>query len=215
MFVDILKIYPYELVEDLKALIELLDSGYPIDPEKMRKFCDNWLDRFHDPNLGLDWHWLSPSLHLLMHHGPDIVAAFPVPPGLMSEEGSEANVKYFRHFRNHHASKHPSKNLEQCFKRQHHISDPVIQDLLWKKCPGRQKTPLSSKAQSMVDEDALETYGFLQSNEKLPATEEMDDCESADECESSQSECEPSQSECNSESESDYENECNSDMDYE
>ena len=182
VFVDILKIYPYELVEDLGVLIEILNSGDPIDPEEMRAFCNDWLDRFHDPELGLDWHWLNPTIHLLMHHGPDIVAIFPCAPGLMSEEGSEANVKYFRHFRNHHAYKHPSKNLEQCFLRQHHICDPVIQDLLWKPCPGRQKTPLSPKAAKLVA--PLESYDYLEeSADKLPPIEESDESDSDMDCE--------------------------------
>ena len=166
---DILKIYPYEMVEDLKVLIEVLDSGLPIDPEKLRAFCQKWLDSFH--SSGLTWHWLSPTMHLLMHHSADIVAVFPVPPGLMNEEGSEANVKYFRHFRSHHASKHGSKNLEQCFLRQQHISDPVIQGLLWKKPPAHQKNPLSSKAKDLLAPE--ESYDFLES--KLPTIEEVDE----------------------------------------
>ena len=170
ILVDILKIYPLEIVEGLKVLIELLDSGLPVDPEKMREFCEAWLDAFH--SSGLEWHWLSPTLHLLMHHGPDIVALFPCGAGLMSEEGSEANVKYFRHFRTHHACKHPAKNLEQCFLRQHHISDPVIQDLLWKPCPGQQKTPLSPKAATMVA--PLDSYDYLEPS-KLQSIEEESD----------------------------------------
>ena len=85
--VDILKIYPRDKVEDLIALIEALDSGLPVDPEKMRELCNAWLDWFH--SSGLEWHWLSPTMHLLLHHGPDIVRIFPCGAGLMSEEPSE------------------------------------------------------------------------------------------------------------------------------
>ena len=173
IFVEILKIYPYDLVEDLRVLIEVLDSGLPVDPEKFRAFCEKWLDRFHDPALGLDWHWLSPTLHLLMHHGADIISIFPCAPGLMHEEGSEANVKFFRHFRTHHASKHPSKNLEQCFKRQQHLADPVIQDLLWKPLPGKKRTPLSPKAQSLLAPP--ESYDYLVPNSKLQTIEEEEE----------------------------------------
>ena len=178
-FVDILKIYPHDLVEDLKVLIEVLDCGDPIDPEAFRTFCDSWLDRFHDPELGLDWHWLSPTMHLLMHHGADIVSLFPCAPGLMSEEGSEANVKYFRHFRSHHASKHSSKNLQQCFLRQHHIADPVIQDILAKPQPGGHKKPLSLKAASLIA--PLESYDYLEFEpSKLSTIEESDEDEDCD-----------------------------------
>ena len=47
----------------------------------------------------------------------------------MSEEGSECNVKYFRKTRTQNARQIPSKNLEDCFKRQEHKSDAIIQSL--------------------------------------------------------------------------------------
>ena len=112
-------------------------------------------------------------MHLLLHHGPDIVRIFPCGAGLMSEEPSEAVVKYFRHFRSHHASKHPSKNLEHVFLRQAHLADPVIQNLLWKKLPGQQKTPLSPKAQGLLA--PLESYDYLVPNPRLPTIEEEDE----------------------------------------
>ena len=128
ILVEILQIYPRKLVYMLKIMIECLTCGDPIDSQKFREYCDVWLDLFHgDSNI--NWNWMSQSVHFLMHHVDKVIDLFPCAPGLMSEEGSECNVKYFRKTRTQNARQIPSKNLEDCFKRQEHKSDAIIQSL--------------------------------------------------------------------------------------
>ena len=147
ILVEILQIYPRKIVYMLKIMIECLTCGEPIDSQKFRDYCDEWLDLFHN-DRSINWNWMSQSVHFLMHHVDKVIDLFPCAPGLMSEEGSECNVKYFRKTRTQNARQIPSKNLEDCFKRQEHKSDAIIQSLL--SPVKRSKTDLSLDVQALL-----------------------------------------------------------------
>ena len=147
ILVEILQIYPRKIVYLLKVMIECLTSTEPIDSQKFRELCDEWLDLFHgDSNI--NWNWMSQSVHFLVHHADKVFDLFPCAPGLMSEEGSECNVKHFRKTRTNNARQIPSKNLEDCFKRQTHKSDALIQSL--SSNPVRCKTAPSPDVQALL-----------------------------------------------------------------
>ena len=75
----------------------------------------------------MSWNWLSPSVHVLMHHGAQIIRALPCAPGLFSEEGTEHNNKKVRYNREHHARQSSLEyNLTDVFKRSSRISSPII-----------------------------------------------------------------------------------------
>ena len=116
---------PLELVEGLAVMLELAKSTIPVCPEKYEFLANSWLDQFH--SSAISWNWLSPSIHVLMHHGSQIIRALPCAPGLFSEEGTEHNNKKVRHNREHHARQSSLEyNLTDVFKRSSRISSPVI-----------------------------------------------------------------------------------------
>ena len=92
-FADILG-FPVDLVRDLHYLIMAVNSTSLLSPEKFEELADSWLDRFHSSDF--QWNILSPSVHLLLHHGGDLIRYFNAPIGLFSEEGPEANNKIIR-----------------------------------------------------------------------------------------------------------------------
>ena len=83
-----------DLVRDLHYLIMAVNSTMPLDADEFDADAASWLDRFH--NSGISWNILSPSVHLLLHHGGDFIRYFKAPMGLFSEEGPEANNKIIR-----------------------------------------------------------------------------------------------------------------------
>ena len=62
---------PLDLILDLKAIFELLDSGHLVDVEKFKEFTKKWLEKFHGSSIS--WCWLSPTMHFLMHHGWEVI----------------------------------------------------------------------------------------------------------------------------------------------
>ena len=146
ILVEILQIYPRKIIFMLKIMIECLTCGDPIDSQKFRAYCDEWLELFHNDS-SINWNWMSQSTHFLLHHFDKVIDLFPCAPGLMSEEGSEANVKFFRKTRTQNARQIPSKNLEDCFMRQVDKSDAIIQSLTSQ--PVYRKTDPSPEAQAL------------------------------------------------------------------
>ena len=86
--------WPEDLVRDLHYLILAVNSTSMVSPEKFEKLANDWLNRFHRSEF--KWNVLSPTVHLLLHHGADIIRYFNAPLGLFSEEGPEANNKIIR-----------------------------------------------------------------------------------------------------------------------
>ena len=58
---------PEDLLEDLLVIFQTLDCGSFVDNLEFKKFCDNWLDRFHSSEI--EYCWLNPTLHFVLHHG--------------------------------------------------------------------------------------------------------------------------------------------------
>ena len=60
------------LLEDIEDLLVSINSGKFVDTKKFRKKCDSILDYLNsDPDLS--WNITSPSIHILLHHSPDII----------------------------------------------------------------------------------------------------------------------------------------------
>ena len=108
--------FPLDLLEDLKLIFDALDCWFMVDWKKFQAFTSNWLDRFHASEQ--NWNILCPTLHFIMHHGWEIIRDLPVPPGMLSEEGSESSNRFFRYNREHQARQCSlEKNLLDIFQR--------------------------------------------------------------------------------------------------
>lgn len=105
----------------------------------------------------LSWNWLSPTVHMLLHHGVDIIRNTPVAPGLLSEEPSEHSNKKIREIKAHHACKYSIEaNLKDIFNRTAYCSDPVISNYLVKSLlKNKSKLPLADEVQSLLKEKMI------------------------------------------------------------
>ena len=123
---------PAFVVVGLKTLFEAFNSGYFIHVDRLQYFCKGWLRKFHASQY--QWNQMSPTVHLLWHHSPAIVAYIQsknVTVASTSEEGAESSNKTFRHNRDHHS---PQCGYEEQLKsivvRSHNVASPQIQRLL-------------------------------------------------------------------------------------
>ena len=66
----------------IKTAIEAMDCPQKISPDKYEAFAKEWLDNFH--TSGWEWSWLSPTVHMLFHHGAQIFRTLPVSPSLLT-----------------------------------------------------------------------------------------------------------------------------------
>ncbi len=76
-FTEILRIYPRTLIFKFKILLEALACGQPVDPQKIRDYCESLLDQFHnDPSC--NWNTLTPSVHFLLHHCHKVIGNYSI-----------------------------------------------------------------------------------------------------------------------------------------
>ena len=62
---------PLNLLEGLKTVFEVLDSGKILNAQRFKAHCDKWLDDFHGGEIA--WNILSPTLHFIFHHGFEVM----------------------------------------------------------------------------------------------------------------------------------------------
>ena len=97
----------------------------------------------------------SPTVHLLIVHGAEIIRNSPVAPGFLSEEGSEHNNKIVRYNREHHARQISIKdNLKDCFVRSSNASDPVILHMIEEQILRKRSSerPISAEAYELLNQ---------------------------------------------------------------
>ena len=95
----------------------------------------------------------SPTVHLLIVHGAEIIRNSPVAPGFLSKEGSEHNNKIVRYNREHHARQISIKdNLKDCFVRSSNASDPVILHMIEEQILRKRSSerPISAEAYELL-----------------------------------------------------------------
>ena len=84
--------FPLDLLKDLSFLLTTLRCGKKVDANLYDIVAKNWLRKFHS-DCNLNWNWLSPSVHVILVHGADLIRTLPCAPGLSSEEVAEATNK--------------------------------------------------------------------------------------------------------------------------
>ena len=121
LMADVFKL-PVWMIRGIKNHIRALTCMEEIDSEVFYAEAQEWLDKFH----GSPWSWntLTPTLHVLFWHAHKMIELFPVPIGLLSEEGSEGTNKVFRIDRLHHTRQTGGKRgveiqLMDIMKRSH------------------------------------------------------------------------------------------------
>ena len=73
---------PEFIIKGIKTAIDAIDCPQKISPEKYDIFANKWLDDFHASDW--KWSWLSPTVHMLFHHGAAILRTLPISPSLLT-----------------------------------------------------------------------------------------------------------------------------------
>jgi hypothetical protein len=89
-FAEITRV-PLSIIMGIKTAIEAIDCPKKISPEKYEAFANEWLDNFH--TSGWEWSWLSPTVHMLFHHGAQIFRVLPVSPSLLTGHVTLTEIK--------------------------------------------------------------------------------------------------------------------------
>lgn len=117
-----------DFVEDLSNIIKLFKSKELIDLDSLDLYCKRTYWKYYEL---YPWAQMSPSIHKLLWHGPDIARQFDVPLIHLSEDASEAMHKYYRRNIKQHARQFSrAARLKDIFRRGMYMTDPKISHIL-------------------------------------------------------------------------------------
>ncbi|KAI6653932.1 hypothetical protein LOD99_3108 [Oopsacas minuta] len=108
------------------AILRVYNSSRRVDTEELALVCSNI---YQSILCAFPWANVSPTLHKLLAHAPEIISTFNDGHGLenLSEEGLEASNKYIRRYRDRLARKFSfEENLKDVFVRLISHSDPML-----------------------------------------------------------------------------------------
>lgn len=116
-----------ELIRRLNIILQTLSSGHLIDTEKFRKYTLDTALLYIEKYA---WYPMTPTLHKILIHGPDVIATSILPIGQLSEEAQEASNKVFKRFREDYSRKiSREKTNEDVLNRLLIASDPFISSM--------------------------------------------------------------------------------------
>ena len=84
------------MITRFAIILDALSSGQDIDADRFREYASDTI-ALYESLYG--WYYMPSSVHMVLAHGADIVAAMELPIGLFSEEALEARNKNIRSFR--------------------------------------------------------------------------------------------------------------------
>ena len=133
---DLLEL-PREFVCALALLWKLIRCTHELDLEKVKlaveRFKASFWGNFRDASNtkrgrdGITWFYIASSVHRLSEHLVELLEACPMPPGMLSEEGSESNNKIVRFIREHLTRKMSRREtMEDLMHRLIAVSDPLV-----------------------------------------------------------------------------------------
>ncbi|XP_046809001.1 uncharacterized protein LOC124420405 [Lucilia cuprina] len=158
------------LIKNIYTILVVLSSKYTIEKNNFRKFCIETAKLYVSK---YPWYNMSPTLHKILIHGPDIVCDSKLPVGILSEEAQEACNKTFKKVRENNARRCGRKeNLEDIFNFLIVNSDPIITKT--RKIPKKNKQELPQEVKE-----------FLAIPNEITSDFECDSCDSANEDNSS------------------------------
>lgn len=86
----------------LKIILEVLSSGHEVNLEKFSDYATETAELYIQL---YPWHPMTPTLHKILVHGPQVIRHALLPIGQLSEEAAEARNKYIRLYRQNFARK--------------------------------------------------------------------------------------------------------------
>ncbi|XP_044573606.1 uncharacterized protein LOC123257740 [Drosophila ananassae] len=185
LFASILEL-DLELINSLHTILVAINCEFAIDPQKFQKFSDKTIRLY---TLHYPWYPMSPTLHKILIHGSQIIAASVVPVGCLGENASEARNKLYKRDRQMHARRNSRiNNLMDVFHRSMDSSDPLISSMGIKKRTARhKKQPLPQDVIELLEAP----HHIVQSNTKSFVNNEslndlLDDSDDSDDSESNE-----------------------------
>lgn len=90
------------LIRRFTVILQAINSGVHIDPDKFGKYCQETANMY----VGLyGWYYMPVTVHKILIHGEEIIAAAVLPIGMLTEEAQEARNKDYRAYRQNHSRK--------------------------------------------------------------------------------------------------------------
>ena len=121
----------FRLISRMKIILEVISSGHKIDVEKFRQYTLDTAKLYVEL---YPWCPMTPTLHKVLVHGPDIVENALLPIGQLSEEAADTRNKHFREYRLSYARKFSRKDCNQdIINRLLLTSDPLLSSIGKKK----------------------------------------------------------------------------------
>ena len=128
---------PKDFLCSLALLWKIIRCSHEVDLEKVKlaveRFKASFWGHFRDTSNtnrardGITWFYIASSVHRLSEHLVELLEACPMPPGMLSEEGSESNNKILRFIREHLTRKMSrQQTMEDLFHRLIAVSDPLV-----------------------------------------------------------------------------------------
>jgi hypothetical protein len=116
---------------------------------------------------------MSPTVHKILIHGPEIVSLVLLPIGQLSEEAQESCNKFIKKYRVDNARKcSRTSNIEDVFKRLLVVSDPLISN--HRKLPQKKIRSLSAEAIQLLIEPFILLQNEPISNDGNDSSENSD-----------------------------------------
>lgn len=135
-----------DVIKRFSVILEVISSYHSINIENFRNYA---LETARLLTEKFSWYCMTPTVHLILLHGADIIKSGLVPVGQLSEEAAESRNKDLKQYRSKFARKTSRKaNNEDVLKRLLLSSDPLITGL--RKPPKLSKKHFSNEALSML-----------------------------------------------------------------
>jgi hypothetical protein len=135
-----------DLVKRISNIFKLVSCRKNFDIDRYQKYCEETFDLYVSE---YGWYFMSQTLHKLLIHSHELFRNLPVAPGYLTEEGAEAQNKFYRNFREHHARTTSRKdNIKDVFVRTLLVSDPVL--VMKRKETKKKSTPLPEELECFI-----------------------------------------------------------------
>lgn len=130
-----------DLIHRFAIILGVINSTYDIDPIKFGTYANETAE------LAIQlypWYYMPSTIHKILLHGSEIVAAAALPIGMLSEEAQESRNKDYKIFRLNHSRKYSRLSTnEDIFHKILETSDPFISSL--RPEPKKKHYPVSSE----------------------------------------------------------------------
>jgi hypothetical protein len=136
------------IIRRFHVTLQVISCGHDINVDIFREYNIETARKYVEL---YPWFPMSPTVHKILIHGPEIVSSVLLPIGQLSEEAQESCNKFIKKYRVDNARKcSRTSNIEDVFKRLLVVSDPLISN--HRKLPQKKIRSLSAEAIQLLKE---------------------------------------------------------------